>query len=106
MWAYGCITRQLLLRYGAKSSPKGSPRIVLGYFISKELLLYPPHAVVIRLQGRIGRHVVILMPETADLLRLRGEAGLVCKTRMPNPRHRGLTAMWTVFFSLSWWEII
>ncbi len=42
------------------------PRIALGYFALKTLLLYPPHAMVKRLHGRD----VILIPETADLLGL------------------------------------
>ncbi len=77
MWPCGCITRQLLLRYVAKSSPKGNPRIALGYFILKALLLYPPNAVAMRLHRHDGSHVVILIPETADLLGLREVTGLV-----------------------------
>ncbi len=59
----------LLLRHGTESSPKGHPRIALGYFTLKALLLYPPHAIVMRLHGR-DSYVVILIPGTADLLGL------------------------------------
>ncbi len=56
----------LLLRHG---SPEGHPRIALGCFTLKALLLYPQYAIVMRLQGR-DRNVVILIQETADLLGL------------------------------------
>ncbi len=59
----------LLLRHGAESSPEGRPRIAIGYFILKALLLHPPHAIVMRLHGR-DSYVVILISETADLLGL------------------------------------
>ncbi len=59
----------LLLRHGALSSPEVHPRIVLGCFTLKTLLLYPPHAIVMRLHGR-DSYVVILIPETMDLLGL------------------------------------
>ncbi len=52
-----------------------------------------------RLHGG-GSNVVILIPETADLLGCREVAGLVGRIpvgRMPSPRHRGLTTMRTVF---------
>ncbi len=48
---------------------EGHPKIALGYFALKVLLLYPPHAIVLRLHG-CGSYVVILIPETADLLGL------------------------------------
>ncbi len=53
------------MRHGAESSPEGHPRIALGYFTLKALLLYPTHAIVIRLNGR-DSYVVIPIPETAD----------------------------------------
>ncbi len=40
------------------------PRIALGYFTLKAFLLYPPHAILMRLSGR-DSYVVILIPETA-----------------------------------------
>ncbi len=49
--------------------PEGHPRIALDYFTLKALLLYPPHAIVMRLHG-CDSYVVILIPETADLLGL------------------------------------
>ncbi len=55
----------LLLRHGAYSSPEAHPRIALGYFTLKALLLYPPHAIVMRLHGR-DSYVVIVILETAD----------------------------------------
>ncbi len=57
----------LLLRHGTLSSPEVHPRIVLGCFTVKTLLLYLQHAIVMRLHGRES-YVVILIPETADLL--------------------------------------
>ncbi len=45
---------------------EGHPKIALGYFALKVLFLYPPHAIVMR----CGSYVVILIPETADLLGL------------------------------------
>ncbi len=84
--------------------PEGHPRITLGYFTLKALLLYLPHAIVTRLHGR-DCDVVILVPDTTDLLGLWEVAGLVRRIRhpeseswMPRPRHRGLTTMRTVFF--------
>ncbi len=59
----------LVLRHGAKSSLEGHPRIALGCFTLEALLLYPPHAIVMRLHGR-DSYVVILILETADLLSL------------------------------------
>ncbi len=41
----------------------------LGYFTLKALLLYPPHAIIMRLHVR-DSYVVILIPETADILGL------------------------------------
>ncbi len=54
---------------GAQSSPEGHPRIVPFYITLKALLLCPPHAIVMRSHGRDG-YVVILIPETVDLLGL------------------------------------
>ncbi len=48
---------------------EGHLKIALGYFALKVLLLYPPHAIVMRLHG-CGSYVVILIPETEDLLGL------------------------------------
>ncbi len=48
---------------------EGHPRIALGFFTLKALLLFPPHAIVMRLHVR-DSYVVILIPETADLLGL------------------------------------
>ncbi len=42
---------------------------MLGYLTLKALLLYPPHAIVLRLHGHES-YAVILIPETADLLGL------------------------------------
>ncbi len=56
-----------------------APRVMLGYFIFKALLFYPPCAIVMRLHGRDGSHVVIVIPETADLLGLREVASLVVR---------------------------
>ncbi len=39
----------------------GHPRIAPGYFTLKALLLYPPHAIVMRLHGR-DSYVVSLIP--------------------------------------------
>ncbi len=63
-------------------APRAHPRIALGYFTLKALLLYPPHAIVMRLHGR-DNYVVILMLETADLLGCREVAGLVGRIRHP-----------------------
>ncbi len=43
--------------------------IMLGYLTLKSLLLYPPHAIVLRLRGR-DSYAVVLIPETADLVGL------------------------------------
>ncbi len=43
--------------------------MALGYFTLKALLLYPPHAIVMKLYGR-DSYVVILILETAGLLGL------------------------------------
>ncbi len=67
----------LLLRHGAKSSSEGYSRTRLGYFTIKALLLYPPHALVMRLHGRDVSYVVIFIQETADLSGLREVTGLV-----------------------------
>ncbi len=45
---------------------EGHLKIALGYFALKVLFLNPPHAIVMR----CGSYVVILIPETADLLGL------------------------------------
>ncbi len=63
-------------------APRDHPRIALGYFTLKALLLYPPHAIVMRLHGR-DSYVVILTPETADLLGCREVTGLVGRIRHP-----------------------
>ncbi len=55
-------------RHGARSSPEGHSRKVLGYFNLNTTLLHPPHAILIRLNKRYGNYIVILIPETADLL--------------------------------------
>ncbi len=44
---------------------------------SVTLLLHPPHAVVMRLQGRGASNIVILAPEMAVLLGVCSEAGLI-----------------------------
>ncbi len=49
--------------------PEGHPRIALGYYTLKTLLIFPQHDIVKRLYGRYS-YVVILIPETADLLDL------------------------------------
>ncbi len=59
----------LLFKAAALAAVYGHPRIALDYFYLKALLLYPPHAIVIRLHGH-GSYVVVLIPETADLLGL------------------------------------
>ncbi len=64
-----------------RAHPKDHPIIALGYFTLKALLLYPPHAIVMRLHGR-DSYVVILIRETADLLGCR-VAGLVGRIRHP-----------------------
>ncbi len=51
-----------------------------------------------RLDGRNVNYVVILIPETEDLLGLGEVAGLV--GRMPSPRHRGFTTMRTAVGNL------
>ncbi len=48
--------------------------MALDYFTLNTLLIYPPHAIVMRLHGR-DIYVVILIPETADLLVYREVAG-------------------------------
>ncbi len=57
----------LLFLEDAKSSPPSHPRKAHGYVNIKALLLHPPHAIVMRLHGR-DSYVVILIPETVDLL--------------------------------------
>ncbi len=42
--------------------------MALGYFTLKALLLYPPHAIVLRLHECDVSYGVILIPETVDLL--------------------------------------
>ncbi len=46
---------------------RAHPRIALGYFTLKALLLYPSPAIVMR---RDVSYVVIIIPETIDLLSL------------------------------------
>ncbi len=53
----------------------------LRYFTLKALLLYPPHATVIRLHGRGVSYDFLLIPEPAGLLGLREVAGLVGRIR-------------------------
>ncbi len=43
--------------------------MALGYFTLEALLLYPSYAIVMRVHGS-DSYVVILIPETADLLGL------------------------------------
>ncbi len=52
--------------------PEGRPRIALGFFTLKALLLYPPSTIVMALQRRVDRYGVILMSGTVDLLGLPG----------------------------------
>ncbi len=59
----------LLLWHGTQGSPESHPRTELGYFTLKALLLYALHAIVMGLHGR-DIYVVILIPESADLLGL------------------------------------
>ncbi len=75
---------------------RAHPKVTLEHRLA--LLFYPPHAILMRLHGR-GSYVVILIPETADLLGLREVAGLVGRIRQT-----GLTTMRTEF-SLPLWEI-
>ncbi len=56
--------------HGAWSSPEDHSRIALGFVALKALLLYPPHAIILRLHGCDVSYVVILIPETVDLLGL------------------------------------
>ncbi len=58
-----------LLRRGAYKSPEGHPRMALGYFLLKALLIYPPPAKVVRLHGR-DNYVVILILEMVHILNL------------------------------------
>ncbi len=55
----------LLLRHGASRSPEGHPRIAPGYFTLKALLLYPPHIILTRFNGR-DSYVIFLIPKTVD----------------------------------------
>ncbi len=57
----------LLLRRGTQSSSEDHPRKAVGYFTVKALLLYPPHAIEMRLHG-CDSYVVIFISETMDLL--------------------------------------
>ncbi len=50
-------------------TPKAHPRLAHGHLTLKALLLYYPPAIVLRLHGH-DSYVVILIPETADLLGL------------------------------------
>ncbi len=49
---------------------EGHPRIAHGVFTLKALLIYPPHAVVMRLHGCDVGYVVILILKAVDLLGL------------------------------------
>ncbi len=70
----GCNRDSVLLLW--HGSPEGHPRLAPGYFTLKASLLYPLHAIVIRLHRR-NSYVVILIAETANLLGLREVAGLI-----------------------------
>ncbi len=69
------------LRQGTKSSPEGHPKIALGYFTFKVLLLYPWHVIVMRLHGCDVSYVFILIPETVDLLGQGDKADLSVRIR-------------------------
>ncbi len=56
------------------SSLEDHPRITLDLLTLKVNLLYPPHAIVMRLYRRDVSYVCVLISETAD--------------RIPSPRHR------------------
>ncbi len=60
----------LILRHGVWSAPYGHPRIALDYLTLKALLIYPPHAIVMRMYGLDVCYVDILLPEAAVLLGL------------------------------------
>ncbi len=76
-----------------------APRIDLDYFTLKALLLFPPHAILMRLHGR-DSCIVILEPEAADLLGLGEVAGLAGRIHhsglSPVPPLK-LTSMRTIF---------
>ncbi len=57
-----------LLRHCTLTSPEGHPRIESRSFTLKALLLYPPHAKVIRSQERGVSYIAIIIPVKADLL--------------------------------------
>ncbi len=64
---------------------EGHPKITFGNFTLNALLLYPPHAIEMSLQGR-DSYVSILIPDTADLLGLReiaGRVGRICHRASP-----------------------
>ncbi len=50
-------------------APRARPKGTLEQCLATWLLLYPPHAIVMRLQG-LDSYVVILIPASADLLGL------------------------------------
>ncbi len=58
-----------MIQISVRADAVGHRRIALGYLTLKALLLYPPHAKVMRLHER-DSYVAILIPETADLLGL------------------------------------
>ncbi len=88
-WPWLLLLLFLLLKHGAESSPEGHPRIALGYFTLKALLLYPPHAIVMRLHGRLLR----CYPHTGNggFTGLCEVAGLVGRIRVGNRVGVGLT---------------
>ncbi len=56
-------------------APRAHPKVTLeqryfGFFMFKELLLYPPQAIVMKLHGRDISYVVIFILETVGLLGL------------------------------------
>ncbi len=59
-----------------------NPRIALDYFALKAILLFPPHATVMRLHG-CDSYVVILMTVTVELLTLWEDASLVGRIHHP-----------------------
>ncbi len=70
-------------------APRDHPRVKLGHLCLNALLLFPLHSIVMRLHERDGSRVVILTPDTADLLVLQDEVGLVCGVRHRGAHYRG-----------------
>ncbi len=60
-----------------RDHPKFTVKKILGYFTLKALLLYPPHAMLMRLHRRGVSYVVIFKPELSDLLALCELTGMV-----------------------------